>query len=348
MPAGAIAVTPWTISSATFLLLALEHPEVALGCRAIRTRSGPVCRERSCVPPFARLSARRHGRKGARVVDCDDAYALVPLVHLQAGVLWRIHVADARDLVEPVRDVHQVLIDDGEWRLRPLDAQLLVQLGIADRRGAPDRYEDHRPAATVTGQVIEEGHEPLELKLVDLGGAGLEEQRDLPRALQVGQLLELGKRLLGRLVVFVLRGLELVEPPVLRLELPHGVVIGVDHLLGQRVSLFPRRGSGPSALGHAHLLLPGGPLHGQGLLRCRAASDQENEQDQAFDRCHAFTPCGLRLCGLPARACMISSFLRFASNVLRSWMTSAWPYSSRSGPHGCSLPSRNLGKCEWS
>jgi len=84
-----------------------------------------------------------------------------------------------------VGDVDQVLIDQRERCRRSLDAELLVDLRVAGRGGAADGDEDDRPATALAGEIVEEVDQPVGLERVELDGAGLEEQRDLPRALLV-------------------------------------------------------------------------------------------------------------------------------------------------------------------
>ena len=114
---------------------------------------GPDTAKNKDLTPFA-LQPLFTGFLGkcARIIYRDDAHVLIALLDLQGFAFGGIHVADARDFVKGMGDIHQILVNGGQWGLRPGDAQLLVSLGASDGRRAPDGQEDNFPSMDWSGR----------------------------------------------------------------------------------------------------------------------------------------------------------------------------------------------------
>src|SRR5262249_12668306 len=136
----------------------------------------------------------------------------------QAGVLRAVHVAEAVDLEELMRNVDEVLVDDGLGCCRTLPAQPSVDRLVPGGRRTPDQQEEHLASPALACQIVEKVDESgvLQRPLRDGVLPRWEEEGDLAGALLVRQLLEHLQSLLRGLEVLGLRALKLLVIPGLR------------------------------------------------------------------------------------------------------------------------------------
>ena len=73
----------------------------------------------------------------AGIVYRHDPYVLVAMFHLERLALGGIHVAYARDLIEGVGDVHQILLDGGQGASERSTLSFLLTLGSRCRSALP-------------------------------------------------------------------------------------------------------------------------------------------------------------------------------------------------------------------